>query len=404
MANKKSNIGLEDLLISHLTSPNYIKDEAELKKVCQGAGFMPETDRYAVVVVNVERWSSVFSTEAEWLEITKHHFFLLRNMLHEILNRENVSVEAEKDYQMVCLVNLRQTWQDFRRDQEAALGGMMEVLETEFDVSVTISVSQAVTGIAALPEAYVQARDGLFYNNYLEKDAQMIFYEDLNDGTRMPMIRSDLMLLDKKLITRLQLGDVDGVKYVLHEMIDREFFEGSPTVKILRIRLGGLCCRILDVIGEFKEQLGDEVYYALNPVPRIAEAGTISELTNNLDEILDAVARHKNAAAQEPKPQWVDKMAVYIDDHYTDENLGLTEVSAAFGITPSYATRVFKQYTGRGIYETIQHVRLSAAKSLMGSDKTMKQIAKMVGYTSFLSMNRAFKKYEGATPSQFRGQ
>jgi AraC-like DNA-binding protein len=96
-------------------------------------------------------------------------------------------------------------------------------------------------------------------------------------------------------------------------------------------------------------------------------------------------------------------MAVYIEEHYTDESLGLTEVSTAFGITPSYATRVFKQYTGRGIYETIQHVRLTAAKGLLHTDKTMKQIAETVGYTSFLSMNRAFKKYEGTTPSQFKG-
>ena len=98
------------------------------------------------------------------------------------------------------------------------------------------------------------------------------------------------------------------------------------------------------------------------------------------------------------------KFSAYIGEHYTDESLGLTEVSSVFGITPSYATRVFKQYTGRGIYETIQHVRLAAAKDLMQSDMTMKQIARMVGYTSFLSMNRAFKKYEGTTPSRFRDQ
>ena len=49
-------------------------------------------------------------------------------------------------------------------------------------------------------------------------------------------------------------------------------------------------------------------------------------------------------------------------------------------------------------------MRLAAAKDLMRTDRTMKQIAQMVGYTSFLSMNRAFKKYEGTTPSRFREQ
>ena len=232
---------------------------------------------------------------------------------------------------------------------------------------------------------------------------QFLFYGEMYDE-KYPMIKSDLTVLDKKLITKLQLLDTDGVKYVLHEMIDREFIQSRPTVKILRTRLGGICCKILDALEEYKDILGDDFYYQLNPAPQIIEARTLSELTGNMDEIFDAISRKRNAAVQEPKPQWVDKMAAYIDEHYMDENLGLTEVSAVFGITPSYATRVFKQYTGRGIYETIQHVRLAAAKDLMRTDRTMKQIAQMVGYTSFLSMNRAFKKYEGTTPSRFREQ
>lgn len=96
-------------------------------------------------------------------------------------------------------------------------------------------------------------------------------------------------------------------------------------------------------------------------------------------------------------------MSAYISDHYTDEALGLTEVSSVFGITPSYATRVFKQYTGRGIYETIQHVRLTAAKSMLHSDKTMKQIAQAVGYTSFLSMTVPLRNMRGLLLRSLRG-
>ena len=399
------NIQFTDMLVGHLTSPHFIKDESELKKQCQGADFYPETDQYAVLVVEIERWSDLFSTEAEWLEATKHHFFLLHNMLHELLGRKNISVEGEKDYQMVCLVNLLQDWPSFREELKSLLGEMMEVLETEFGVSITIGVSQVARGLTGLPVAYAEALECLWYNSFLELDSQVIFYGDLNnERMEMPMIRSDLTVLDKKLISKLQLGDAQGVKYVFHEIIDREFIQSRPTVKILRVRLGGVICQILDAIEEFKEQLGDDFYYRLDPAPQIVEAGTLSELTGNMDELFDAIARQRDAAVQEPKPQWVDRMQLYIEENYMDENLGLTEVSAAFGITPSYATRVFKQFTGRGIYETIQHVRLAAAKSLIRTDKTMKQIAQLVGYTSFLSMNRAFKKYEGTTPSRFREQ
>lgn len=392
-----------DLLVAHLTSPHFVQDEAELRRIAEEGGFCPTTNRFAVLVVQIERWSNLFSSEAQWLEATKHHFFLLTNMLQELLDQENLAIIAEKDYQLVCLVNLRQRWPAFRSALLTLLQQMMEVMETEFDVSVSIAVSEEAAGLTGLPGAYQQALDVLWYNTFLEEDRQITFYEDLY-GDLLPMIRSDLTVLDKKLITKLQLRDAAGVKYVLHEMIDREFLQARPSVQILKTRLGGISCKILDALEELKASMGDDFYYQLNPGPRIVEARTLSELTSNMDELFDAVDHRQNDAIQEPKPQWVDKMSVFIESHYMDESLGLTEVSSAFGITPSYATRVFKQYTGRGIYETIQHVRLAAAKSLMSTGRTMKEIAQMVGYTSFLSMNRAFKKYEGATPSQFRDQ
>lgn len=395
------DIYLLDHLVSHLTSPLFITDESELRKMCNDAGFYPIAQQYCVLTVRIERWSTVFST-SEWQEVIRHHFFVLSNMLTELLNEENIAVAAEKDYQMVCIINLKQSWEEFSQSISPILLQVMEALDTEFDISVTMALSDLAQGLCQLPLAFLHTQDALWYNDFLGADRQILSYDALNNTTH-PMIHSELMELDKKLISKLQVMDVAGIKYVLHEMIDREFIQETPTVKILQVRLGGICCKILDVLDELRDKIGVGLYYALDPAPKIAEAQTLAELTSALDEIFDAICRAQNAEPQEPKPQWVDKMSAYILGHYTDETLGLTEVSSVFGITPSYATRVFKQYTGRGIYETIQHVRLTAAKSLMHSDKTMKEIAHSVGYTSFLSMNRAFKKYEGATPSQFKG-
>jgi AraC-like DNA-binding protein len=380
-----------------------MREETELRKFCAHAGFCPETDRFCVLAVRIERWSSVFATEAQWQESVRHNFFVITNMLTELLNRHHIAAVAEKDFQIICIVNLKKPWEETCRELQAMLHGVMEVLEAEFDASVTISVSSQVEGLRGIPEAYQSAQEALWYNDFLGRDQQILFYDALNEPRDRYGPRTDHSELDKKLLGKIQNAEVVGVKYVLHEIIDRELVEQNPTVKVLRIRIGGICCRILDALAELREKLGDGACYEMNPGPRIAEAKTLTELTANMDDIFDTICRYQNSEHPEPKPQWVDKMAVYIEEHYTDESLGLTEVSTAFGITPSYATRVFKQYTGRGIYETIQHVRLTAAKGLLHTDKTMKQIAETVGYTSFLSMNRAFKKYEGTTPSQFKG-
>ena len=394
---------MTDYLISRLTSPRSINTEEELLSFCHGAGFYPEGDHYAVLVVHVERWSTLLLESEQHDETIKHHFFILTNMLQELMGKYGLSVTAEKDYEMVCILNLQQPWEGFCKELRESLETMLEVLETEFNISVSVAVSRMAVGLKDISGAYQTCQDVFGYNSFLERDQQVSFYESLSDENQ-PIIHSVLTELDKKLISKLQLQDISGVKYVLHELIDREFIQSVPTVKIMRIRFGGICCKILDVLDELKNQIGHEMYYALDPAPRIAEAATLSELTAAMDEIFDAILRKQDEAREEPKPQWVDKMVTFIEEHYKDENLGLTEVSAAFGITPSYATRVFKQYTGRGIYETIQHVRLTAAKSLLYTDMTMKQIAETVGYTCFLSMNRAFKKYEGTTPSRFKGK
>ena len=383
MSNAHSqDIYLLDHLVSHLTSPLFLGDETQLLKMCNEAGFYPTTQQYCVLIVRIERWSTVLST-SEWQEVIRHHFFVLSNMLTELLNEKNIAVVAEKDYQMVCIINLKQSWDEFNQTISPVLLQVMEVLDTEFDISVTMALSDLTQGLCQLPLAFLHTQDALWYNDFMDSDQQVLRYEQLC-STDHPIIRSELMELDKKLISKLQVMDVAGIKYVLHEMIDREFIQETPTVKILRVRLGGICCKILDVLDELRDKIGSGLYYALDPAPKIAEAQTLADLTSALDKIFDAICRAQNAEPQEPKPQWVDKMSAYILGHYTDEALGLTEVSSVFGITPSYATRVFKQYTGRGIYETIQHVRLTAAKSMMHSGKTMKEIAHAVGYTSFL--------------------
>ena len=130
MSNAQSQgIYLLDHLVSHLTSPLFLGDEVQLTKMCNEAGFYPNTQQYCVLTVRIERWSSVFST-SEWQEVIRHHFFVLSNMLTELLNEKNIAVAAEKDYQMVCIINLKQSWEEFNQTISPVLLQVMEVLDT----------------------------------------------------------------------------------------------------------------------------------------------------------------------------------------------------------------------------------------------------------------------------------
>ena len=64
MSNAHSqDIYLLDHLVSHLTSPLFLGDETQLLKMCNEAGFYPTTQQYCVLIVRIERWSTVLSRQ-----------------------------------------------------------------------------------------------------------------------------------------------------------------------------------------------------------------------------------------------------------------------------------------------------------------------------------------------------
>ena len=71
-------------------------------------------------------------------------------------------------------------------------------------------------------------------------------------------------------------------------------------------------------------------------------------------------------------------------------------------MTPTYCSKVFREQFGIRLFDFIQLQRLEAAKAQMSSGKSLKEIAEEVGFCSALTMSRAFKRYEGVSPSNFR--
>lgn len=72
---------------------------------------------------------------------------------------------------------------------------------------------------------------------------------------------------------------------------------------------------------------------------------------------------------------------------------------------PSYVSRLFKQMTGRNLFEYINSVKMEKAKELLlDNDKklTVATIAKMLGYETSQYFCTVFKKFYSATPAEFR--
>lgn len=94
----------------------------------------------------------------------------------------------------------------------------------------------------------------------------------------------------------------------------------------------------------------------------------------------------------------------YIEENYMDSGLSVETVAERYGLSISYFSKVFNQYTGKTFPDYTNCLRLEKAREMLLADqhKPIGEIANQVGFSSSSYFSAAFRKYYGVSPSQVR--
>jgi len=131
----------------------------------------------------------------------------------------------------------------------------------------------------------------------------------------------------------------------------------------------------------------------------------IRQLVNTL---LVVIARNiskdfpeKIAEASEDKT--LDILQYIQSNIYYPERLRTDAISASLHISPHYLGRYFKKQTNETLQEYILSYKMKLIENrLLHSNMRMKEIADEFGFTDKSHMTRAFKKYKGVNPTEFK--
>jgi AraC family transcriptional regulator len=99
----------------------------------------------------------------------------------------------------------------------------------------------------------------------------------------------------------------------------------------------------------------------------------------------------------------VNDVLSYIYLHI-DTELNALELARMESLSVHHLHRIFKEETGKNLYETIKSIRLQKASSLLLTNKyaTISEIAQMCGYSSQTSFIKAFKERFHTTPKMWK--
>ena len=99
---------------------------------------------------------------------------------------------------------------------------------------------------------------------------------------------------------------------------------------------------------------------------------------------------------------YVDRAVRYINDNVAAV-IRVEEMASRLGIDRMYLRNLFVKHTGMSTMEYVMRVRMERAKVLLGNKHfSVTEVASAVGYPDILSFSKAFKKYSGVCPSEFR--
>lgn len=207
---------------------------------------------------------------------------------------------------------------------------------------------------------------------------------------------------ERELLKRVRLGDKEGAKEVLNEILGKILFKNAGQIELIRARLLELAVVLSRAAVEGKAEL--EMILGLN-LEHIQEAGnlkTIEELCIWIVKVLDRFTESVYENRNIKNIEIIRKSREFIRTNYK-KKIKLIDISKAIYLSPYYLSHIFKQETGSTLLEYLTKVRIEEAKRLLENTSwNTTRISFKVGYSDQSYFCKVFKKLEGLTPSNYR--
>lgn len=388
--------GIRDLFFTRLLTGGYYTSMEELNEAAGEVAVEFPYGTFLAVTARLETWGELFR---EGHMDRKDMNFILRNVMQNSFPGKTEA--AEVGGVMVAIVNMERLPETGLRGlvQDARHG--LEVLESEFGLTVTVAISRVYHSALELSQAFQDTRHVLEYRQLMGEDYPITTYEELTHR-HISQSSTTFFDLEMRLLGCVRATDFAGMRMVLHELISNEFGDTRPTVDTFRFRVYGVVNTLLYLMNDIRAVVGNDLVEDLDPGPRLTSAETLADIVQVMDEILDGLEVKAARKRQPTPPAWVGEVRDFVLERFRDPDLTVSYTADRFGMTPTYCSKVFREQYGVRLFDFIQLRRLEAAKGLMPSSMSLKEIAEAVGFSSALTMSRAFKRYEGVAPSSFR--
>ena len=260
-----------------------------------------------------------------------------------------------------------------------------------------------LTDVKLRQEKYMQqARISEEIQKIKREELESLEREEKNENSFYPISSLYPLETERELLRRVRLGDKEGAKEVLNEILGKILFKNAGQIELVRARILELAVVLSRAAVEGKAEL--EMILGLNfeYIQELGKIRSIEELciwvVKVLDRFTEAVYENRNIK----NVDIIRKTREFIRANYK-KKIKLADISKAIYLSSFYLSHVFKKETGSTLLEYLTMVRIEESKRLLENTKwTATRIAFEAGFPDQSYFSKVFKKIEGISPSDYR--
>lgn len=346
---------------------------------------------YVVLLIqfrmNKERESKGLKSMYQSLE----NFFSMAFTSHMIQ-----AVPVERDMFAIVLTDMHQDYVSVVKNQ---CGQIIDMMDNFMQLFAYIGVGGRHTDVLELKAAYNEAEQAMGHSFVSEEGKVHFFIEHKDEDEIYP---AEIELEMEKVCGEVRKGNAAKAaeSFTQLTIMQKKFRCSEHMIKNSGILLQGRCRRMLseydrtiyEVTG-MKESISRTIYHCRY----------MDEYEKLLLCILERTAETIHIAVNR-KEALIYECQKYIEEHY-ESNILITDIAREIGASASYLSRIFKENTGQTIIYTLNSKKLEKAKEYMkNTDMKIYEIAERLGFENATYFSHFFKKYEGVSPKDYKGE
>lgn len=267
-------------------------------------------------------------------------------------------------------------------------------------LSVTVSSSLSGPGIEAVHALYQQAVEASYSWVFSGAGSHIEAEEVEQNKTK----RYEYPLQkEKQMIDELMLGRIADVRQLFREIIIDTAGYTYISYQFAVSHLTFALQNALRIIRQHSPANEDWEFINLQLYIPHSRAETMGQFIERCMSLFDQLENQMNERKKSRQDELPCRIKKILDERYADPNLSLDMLADELGMSATYLGRVFKQHTMQTILGYIQEVRMSRVRELLlHTDVPVGEIAERAGFSNSPYFFKAFKKYNGVTPAEYR--